>query len=159
MQGIPGNADLVVVSGAEEDVVGGGVPLEQPHAPAVPVQLQHRLRHVPLQPALRNLPDPHLEWGLERPKSLPGNPVLSRNSRISLAGGGPSQIDNESLGSLWEKSSWNLPRPAPGMGFGASQIFQLAGKVALKSIRDFPRISLLSSVISMRAPSAAPHRN
>lgn len=39
------------------------MPLDQPHAPAVPMQLQKSLRHVPLQPALRDLPDPHLQRG------------------------------------------------------------------------------------------------
>lgn len=56
---------LVVIAGTEQDVVGGGVPLDQPYAPAVPMQLQERLHHVPLQPTLRDLPDPHLQrgWG------------------------------------------------------------------------------------------------
>lgn len=39
------------------------MPLDQPHAPAVPMQLQKSLRHVPLQPALGDLPDPHLQRG------------------------------------------------------------------------------------------------
>ena len=56
-------AHLVVVASTEEDVVGGGVPLDQSHAPAVPMQLQESLRHVPLQPTLGDLPDPHLQSG------------------------------------------------------------------------------------------------
>lgn len=56
---------LVVVAGTEQDVVGRGVPLDQPYAPAVPMQLQERLHHVPLQPTLGDLPEPHLQrgWG------------------------------------------------------------------------------------------------
>ena len=56
-------AHLVIVASTEEDVVGGGVPLDQSHTPAVPVQLQESLRHVPLQPTLGDLPDPHLQSG------------------------------------------------------------------------------------------------
>lgn len=56
-------AHLVVIAGTEQDVVGGGVPLHQPHTPAVPVQLQESFRHVPLQPALGDFPDPHLQRG------------------------------------------------------------------------------------------------
>lgn len=52
---------LVVIASTEENVVGRGVPLNQPHTPAVSVELQESLSHVPLQPALRNLPDPHLQ--------------------------------------------------------------------------------------------------
>ena len=39
------------------------MPLDQSHTPAVPMQLQERLRHVPLQPTLGDLPDPHLQSG------------------------------------------------------------------------------------------------
>lgn len=39
------------------------MPLDQPHTPAVPVHLQESLCHVPLQPALGDLPDPHLQEG------------------------------------------------------------------------------------------------
>lgn len=56
-------AHLIVVARAEEDVVGGGVPLDQADAPAVPVQLQDGLGHVPLQAALGDLPYPHLRDG------------------------------------------------------------------------------------------------
>lgn len=58
---------LVVIASAEENVVGRGVPLDQSHAPAVSMELQEGLGHVPLQPALRDLPDPHLQgraWAL-----------------------------------------------------------------------------------------------
>lgn len=58
---------LVVIASAEENVVGRGVPLNQPHTPAVSMEVQERLSHVPLQPALRDLPDPHLRktvWAL-----------------------------------------------------------------------------------------------
>lgn len=57
-------AHLIVIASAEEDVVGGWVPLHEANAPAVPVQLQDSLCHVPLQPALRDLPDPHLWNGM-----------------------------------------------------------------------------------------------
>lgn len=57
-------AHLIVVACAEEDVVGGGVPLHQADAPAVPVQLQDSLCHVPLQAALGDLPYPHLRDGV-----------------------------------------------------------------------------------------------
>ena len=52
---------LVVIASAEENVVGRGVPLNQPHTAAVSVELQERLGHVPLQPTVRDLPDPHLQ--------------------------------------------------------------------------------------------------
>lgn len=51
---------LVVVASAEEDAAAGGVPLDQTHPSAVPVQLQHRLRHVAPQTALWDLPYSHL---------------------------------------------------------------------------------------------------
>lgn len=51
---------LVVVASAEEDAAAGGVPLDQTHPSAVPVQLQHRLHHVAPQAALWDLPYSHL---------------------------------------------------------------------------------------------------
>lgn len=73
-------AHLIVVARAEEDVVGGGVPLHQADAPAVPVQLQDGLRHVPLQAALGDLPYPHLRdgvsvWGALETPSKPPSPT------------------------------------------------------------------------------------
>lgn len=53
-------AHLVVIASTEEDVVGGGVPLNQANAPAVPIQLQYCLCHVPLQAPLWDFPYPHL---------------------------------------------------------------------------------------------------
>lgn len=58
-----GRTHLIVIASAEEDVVGGGMPLNEADTPAMPVQLQHRLRHVPLQTALGDLPDPNLQDG------------------------------------------------------------------------------------------------
>jgi len=54
---------LVVIASTEQNVVSCGVPLNQPHTAAVSVELQESLGHVPLQPALRDLPDPHLQRG------------------------------------------------------------------------------------------------
>lgn len=59
-----GRTHLIVIASAEEDVVGGGMPLDEADAPAVPIQLQDSLRHVPLQASLGDLPDPHLRDGV-----------------------------------------------------------------------------------------------
>ena len=52
---------LVVVCGAEQYVVGGGVPLQQPHPAAVTLQLLPRHRQVPQHALRRDLPHLHLE--------------------------------------------------------------------------------------------------
>lgn len=55
-----GRRYLVVVASTKENAAAGGVPLYEAHAAAVTIQLHDRLRHVPPQTTLGDLPYPHL---------------------------------------------------------------------------------------------------
>ena len=53
------DADLVVAAGREKDVLGGGMPEDDPDPPLVVDEVHHALRHGPRDAAIRNLPDLH----------------------------------------------------------------------------------------------------